>query len=161
MHKRVHLISIALGAVLANGCGDDARLSVSVQPMPAPLNTAEVRYRIEAGVVSWTATLPAVSHGGGRASREFDTPTSGSARVSFVMVLPGGREVSSGAAIVTLRGDWLWGFDLMSSTEDPAKRCLGCYGSKSFVLPADLRTTGRDSLWLVWGGNSIKNPVVY
>ena len=129
--------------------------------MPAPLNTAEVRYRIEAGVLTRTATLPTTLVGGTRATREFDTPASGAARVSFVMVLPDGREVSSGDATVNLRGDWVWDFDLMASTADPKKQCFGCYGSKSFPLPADLRTTGRDSVWLVWGGNSIKNPVVY
>lgn len=129
--------------------------------MPTPLNTAEVRYRIEAGVLSYTATLPITPVGETRATRQFDTPTSGDARVSFVVVLPDGRQASSGDATVSLRGDWAWRFDLMASAEDPRKSCFGCYGSKPFALPADLRTTDRDSLWLVWGGNSIKHPVVY
>ena len=159
--SRVHR-SLCLAAILAlTACGDDARLSVSTQPMPAPLNTAEVRYRIDAGVLSRTASLPTTLVAGTRATREFDTPTSGTARVSFSMVLPGGREVSSGEATVNLRGDWVWDFELTASTEDPRKRCFGCFGSKAFPVPADLRTAGRDSVWLVWGGNAIKHPVVY
>ena len=141
-------------------CGDDARLSVSVRSMPAPLSTSEVRYRIDAGARAWTATLPAASTGLAP-QREFDTPTSGSARVAFTMVLPVGREASAGDVTVALRGDWSWGFELIAATEDPARTCFGCYGSKAFALPADLRAAGRDSLWLVWGGNSIRHPVVY
>ena len=146
--------------VALTGCGDDARLSVSVRSMPAPLNTSEVRYRIEAGSKAWAATLPATSSGLSP-EREFDTPTSGSARVAFTMVLPGGREASTGEVSVALRGDWSWGFELVAATQDPARQCFGCYGSKAFALPADLRSAGSDSLWLVWGGNSIKHPVVY
>jgi hypothetical protein len=149
--------AVFLGLIACNS--DDARLAVSVSSMPPSLTTSEVRYRIVAGAKAWTATLPATSSG--TPGREFDTPTSGTARVAFTMVLPGGREVSAGEVTVALRGDWTWGFDLSAATQDPARTCFGCSGSKAFALPADLRSAGRDSLWLVWGGNSIKHPVVY
>ena len=159
MPRTYRAIAAAVLLVVA-ACGDDARLSVSVRSMPAPLNTSEVRYRIDAGSRAWTATLPATSTGLSP-QREFDTPTSGTARVAFTVVLPGGREASAGEVTVALRGDWSWGFELIAATEDPARVCFGCYGSKAFALPADLRAAGGDSLWLVWGGNSIKHPVVY
>lgn len=152
-----HVITVILVGLTA--CRrDDARLSVSVGPLPVSLSTAEVRYRIDAGSRVWTATLQATSSG---ASREFDTPTSGTARVAFTVVLPGGREVSAGDVTIALRGDWAWSFDLTAATADPARTCFGCSGSKAFALPADLRSPGRDSLWLTWGGNSIDHPVVY
>ena len=161
---KVALVSACGTASLLGACkGDDARLSVAVQPMSSPLNTAEVRYRIDIGGRRWQFTLPATASpaGGRRTSGEFETPRSGTARVAFTVVLPDGREVASGDASVALRGDWAWSFDLFAATADPRGMCFGCAGSKSFALPSDLRANGRDSLWLVWGGNSIKKPRIY
>jgi hypothetical protein len=53
--SRVHHLSYRVAFLALTACGDDARLSVGTQPMPAPLNTAEVRYRIEAGSLSRNA----------------------------------------------------------------------------------------------------------
>ena len=98
----VALVVSACGtASLLGACkADEARLSVAVQPMSSPLNTADVRYRIDIGDRRWQFTLPATASpaGGRRTSGEFETPRSGTARVAFTVVLPDGREVASGAA---------------------------------------------------------------
>jgi len=161
--RTLAIVSAAVATGLLGACSDEARLSVGVQPMAPPLNTAEIRYRIEIGGRRWTFTLPASATGSGgrQTSGEFQTPTSGTARVVFSVVLPDGREVASGDASVAVRGDWSWGFDLFAATTDPRRMCFGCVASKSFALPADLRSEGRDSLWLVWGGNTIKHPRTY
>lgn len=90
--------SVAVWSVAA--CRDGAKLGVGVQPLRAPLNTATVRYRIEAGVRTWAVTLPPKTDSRGRDERrdsdEFDTPRTGAARVSFTLVLPDGRQISSG-----------------------------------------------------------------
>lgn len=65
--------------------------------MSAELNTATVRYRIAAGVRNRTVTLPPLPparFAGRRDGPAFDTPMTGTARVSFSIVLPGGRQVS-------------------------------------------------------------------
>jgi hypothetical protein len=160
--RSARMSCVVVGTLAA--CEPDARLSVGVQPMPASLNTAVARYRIAAGVRSWTVTLPEPGSGGGSArlrSGAMDTPRSGTARVSFALVLPDGRELSVGYATVALRSDWVWNFDLFVRTEDPMRTCFGCAGSKAFPLPPDFREAGRDSVWLVWGGNRIRDPVVY
>lgn len=161
--RMLAIASAAVATGILGACNDEARLSVAVQPMAPPLNTAEIRYRIEIGGRRWQFTLPASATANGvrQTSGEFQTPTSGTARVMFSVVLPDGREVASGDASVAARGDWAWGFDLFAATTDPRRMCFGCVASKSFALPVDLRTDGRDSLWLVWGGNTIKHPRIY
>lgn len=155
--------SVAVWSVAA--CRDGAKLGVGVQPLRAPLNTATVRYRIEAGVRTWAVTLPPKTDSRGRDERrdsdEFDTPRTGAARVSFTLVLPDGRQISSGEVTIPLKRDWRWGVELQARTGDPRSDCFGCFGSKSFALPEQFRSAGRDSLWLVWGGNSNSDPVVY
>src|SRR5512147_511022 len=128
---KVALMSACGTAALLGACkGDEARLSVAVQPMSSPMNTAEVRYRIDVGDRRWQFTLPATpSPGGGRrTSGEFETPRSGTARVAFTVVLADGRDVAAGDASVVLRGDWAWGFDLIAATADPRGMCFGCAG---------------------------------
>lgn len=159
MHVRAGPVHLAAVLLLGTGCGSDARLSVSAVALSPTLNTAEVRYRIVAGDRNWAVTLP--SPAGDRHSQEFDTPKSGTGRVSFAVKMPDGREVGAGEVTVPLRDDWAWDFDLSAKTEDPRRTCFGCVGSKAFALRQEFRETGRDSLWLVWGGNSIKHPVVY
>lgn len=163
--SRSAVIAGAICAVsIASGCSSDARLAVAAQPMTAELNAATIRYRVEAGVRNWTVDLQPVAAGtsaGRRNGPAFDTPQKGTATVTFSVILPDGRAIATGQASVPLRGDWEWDFELMALTDDPKPTCFGCFGSKSFALPADLRSAGRDSLWLVWGGNSIRDPVVY
>jgi hypothetical protein len=156
-----------LASVAALGlaaCNNDARISVAAQPMSTALNTSEVRYRIDAGGRQWNLTLPPIPVdvvAGRRTAGQIDTPTSGQALVSFTITLPGGREVASGSALVDLRSDWVWDFDVYAATEDPRRQCFGCVGSKAFALPEELKSAGRDSVWLVWGGNTIKHPRIY
>ncbi|MEO8564029.1 MAG: hypothetical protein ABI601_18255 [bacterium] len=44
---------------------------------------------------------------------------------------------------------------------DPTRYCFGCLGARAFPLAAEYRRSTNDSVWVVWGGNSFKNPVIY
>lgn len=50
---------------------------------------------------------------------------------------------------------------VFSRTVDPIRQCFGCFGSVAFDLLPAYRTVDHDSIWVVWGGNSISNPVTY
>jgi len=80
--------------------------------------------------------------------------------VTFNLVA-NGATISTGSVSLPARSDWAWTINILSRTSDPAFQCLGCVGSRAFTLPEAWRSPGRDSLWIVWGGNSISNPVVY
>ena len=96
----------------------------------------------------------------GEPAPELPTRRAGTLRVAFRFAA-GGATVSEGAAEVPLRGDWRYGFDIMVDSLDPTRACFGCIGRRAFPLPAEYRRSPRDSVWLVWGGNSIRNPVIY
>jgi hypothetical protein len=44
---------------------------------------------------------------------------------------------------------------------NPTRGCFGCMGVQAFPLAAPYQRTRSDSVWLVWGGNSIRNPAIY
>jgi hypothetical protein len=94
-------------------------------------------------------------------SPEWGTSTSGDLTVSFVLADTAGAWQVTGQATLPLRPDWRWGVQFANTTQNPAAQCFGCAGSLAFPLPPAARAAGRDSLWIVWGGNSIAHPVVY
>lgn len=53
------------------------------------------------------------------------------------------------------------GASVRSATTDPKFECFGCLGSQAFPLIAEYQAPDRDSIWVVWGGNSISDPVIY
>lgn len=62
---------------------------------------------------------------------------------------------------IDLRPDFGWELSFRRASSDPTAMCFGCFGATAFPLGASLQVTAADSLWVVWGGNSISNPVVY
>lgn len=92
--------------------------------------------------------------------RQFTTATSGSLQVAFRFAA-GSVVASEGAVEVPLRTDWTYDFTLSVDSLDPTRFCIGCMGHRAFPLDAAYRVSPRDSVWLVWGGNYIKNPVIY
>ena len=93
-------------------------------------------------------------------TREFRTRRSGRMEMRFLLS-DGAVQVAAGSVEISLRSDWRWGVDLVVATEDPADTCFGCAGSKSFPIAPAFQRTPADSLWVVWGGNFIKDPVIY
>ena len=91
---------------------------------------------------------------------ERDTRTRGDIEIAFRLEAQGAT-VSEGRVTLPLRPDWWWGVQIVSATLDPADACSGCSGSKAFSLAPEYRGPERDSVWLIWGGNSIREPAVY
>jgi hypothetical protein len=89
------------------------------------------------------------------------TRSSGSLFVNFVLVSSEGDTTSSGNVKLNLKADWRWGVDFHLAPENPRRYCFGCFGSESYPLTEPFRENGIDSVFVVWGGNSISHPVVY
>jgi hypothetical protein len=86
----------------------------------------------------------------------FDTPTEQVMTIRFSLARAGQR-VAHGDIELDLRDDWEWEVQFHLAADDPADRCFGCIGSRGFAID------GEEGLrvFVVWGGNSISDPVVY
>lgn len=156
-----HAGAIALLAA-CTACSPDARISISTR-VGGPLASATLTVTVEDGSRRWTWTgddFTTAASSTVRSSPSVSTGTSGMARVAFDL-RDGATVISSGAVSIPLQPDWAWNVDLIASTEDPMRTCLGCRGSHAFPLAEAWRTEGRDSVWLVWGGNVTSDPVIY
>lgn len=106
--------------------------------------------------VDFTASPP----GRTPATPERRTSSSGMLEVSFRLTNQG-TTISAGSVQLPLSRDWRWTVELRAVTTDPAYGCFGCVGTRAFPLREAYRVPGRDSIWVVWGGNSISRPVAY
>jgi hypothetical protein len=145
------------------GCGEEARIGASAR-LESPLSTEmlTVTVRDVSRIIRWTGddftigpdlvtpTTP-----------EVGTRTSGPDLEVTYEISDGGAVLSSGTVLLPRRSDWRWGVTIEAATADPAEFCFGCFGSRAFALAPAFRPPGRDSIWVVWGGNSISNPVIY
>ncbi len=162
---RVRTLAAAILVSLAAACADsdEARVLVAATLSP-PLDLSMLTVTVRDGLGA--RTLPgsdfqatpdlATPH-----APELATSTTGSLEISVVVRDTAGDSVSAGSVQVPLLGDWRWNFAIAFETADPARVCLGCVGSRAFAVADPWRTAGHDSLWIVWGGNSIKHPVVF
>jgi hypothetical protein len=128
-----------------------------------PLTPAMLAVTVEDGTRRWSWTGADFTTGpesGIPVTPWIHTGTSGEARFSFEL-RDGDVMISSGSINLPLQDNWQWTVDLMARTTDPDPNCLGCSGAVAFPIAKAYRTDPRDSLWLVWGGNSISNPSIY
>ena len=89
----------------------------------------------------------------------FETASSGTARVACT--LSGMQTAITGTARIDLRADFEFGVDCLISDSNPYRVCLGCFGYEAVALAPELGFPASDSLFIVWGGNSTDDPVVY
>lgn len=162
--RRWALVAL-IPAILAGGCeSEDPRALLGFTLFPTAdqgLDPAAVAIRFDDGRSRGTVTGEDFSGTDGRlATREFETRTSGTLRVD-VTVRDGAEEIAEGGVEIPLRPDWRWGVSLSVDDDDPADTCFGCFGSAAFAVAESHRRSPSDSLWVVWGGNSISDPVVY
>ncbi len=91
----------------------------------------------------------------------FTTRSSGTLRINIIILVGGDETETKGAIELPLKKDWRWGIDIFIQQNDPIDVCFGCFGSKSYALDTVLGYDENERFFIVWGGNSISDPVVY
>jgi hypothetical protein len=150
-------------AVSLMGCGDDARISVSADlAPPLSLDMLTVTLRDRDRLLTWHGSdFRPRPENATPSTGEQDIFTSGPDLELTYQLESGGEVLSSGSVTLPRRSDWIWGVTIWARTTDPLEGCFGCFGSAAFSLAQAFRAVERDSVWMVWGGNSISDPVIY
>jgi hypothetical protein len=153
----VCLLSLSLAA-----CGEErAELQIAIQGETELLRRA---LYVEATAPRWRRAWTGAEIGTRSSpnhSAPVETPNDGTLRVRAELQDASGAVLTSGEVRLDLRPDWVWGVDIWLASENPTLGCFGCMGYRAFAIPAALRVTPTDSLYMIWGGNSISNPVVF
>ena len=151
------LVIVCVGA-----CGPEPRVSVSASlPPPLGLEMLTVTVRDPERLWRWRPSdFTARPAGRTPTTAERRTSATGTLEVGFQLT-DEGVPLSAGSIQLPLSGDWRWSIEIRAVTADPTYGCFGCAGTQAFPLPPRYRAPGRDSIWVVWGGNSISSPRVY
>lgn len=91
----------------------------------------------------------------------YPTASAGSLMVHFTLLAPTDDTISTGDAAIPLKPDWTWEITCYVAPYNPIYGCWGCFGSSAFAMDSAYQDTIADSVFIVWGGNSISNPVIY
>jgi hypothetical protein len=150
-----------LGLILA-GCSEGSRIS-AVARLDPPLTLQMLTMTARDEDRRWT-WHPSDFHSSIEwptpTTRERETHTQGEIEIAFRLE-KAGETVSEGSVMLPLKRDWRWGVQVVSATSDPREACFGCVGSKAFPLAREYRGPERDSIWLMWRGDSISGPAQY
>jgi len=160
--RRVSLV-LFMVSVLGFGCSEDRSLA-RVKLYGDTLLTREmVTITLDDGQSKWRFGSSSLrSYQGAWSTPEVKTRSEGSILVTYQFRDPEGTVVSTGHVVLDLRADWRWGIDIFHRDENPYRMCMGCFGYESFpILDPAYRVSESDSIFVIWGGNSISNPVDY
>jgi hypothetical protein len=149
--------------ILSFGCSEDRAL-VQVKFYKDTLLTKDmITITIDDGESRWRfGTSCLHSYLGAWSSPELETKNAGTLLVKYQCKDPEGALVSAGQLKLGLRKDWRWGIDIFHREQNPYHMCMGCFGYESFpILNPAYMSSDSDSVFVVWGGNSISNPVEY
>lgn len=150
------LALVGLCSVLVS-CGGEAQMLLAVRAGSGSDTLPSVRVISSNALVTRTVDLDR-SH---PTEGPFSTPMSGTIHYEFVLMNHGKETSTRGTLDLPLRSDWRWGVTFQLATEDPTTYCFGCVGSKVFDVDPVLGYDPQVKLYAVWGGNSIKDPVLY
>lgn len=152
------LAIVLVALVLVSGCScDDAEIRLSVRPTQGSNSYPDIRVQYGAGLFAREIHLSSEHRSVGPVS----TRRSGTLEASFSILSADGAPATSGSVELDLREDWRWGVEFVVSSEDPVGSCFGCVGSEAFELDPALGYAPDQRLYVVWGGNSICDPVTY
>ncbi len=159
-------LTISLALLFISGCSffeddDQSQVQLSIQG-----NSPVLRQMIHVQLTApaWSKSLSGKDFGSAEwpnYTLPFETPKSGTLLVRVSLSDSAGQHVSSGSIALDIRSDWRWGVDIFLSNRNPTEGCFGCFGYHAFEADSIYQETPTDSLYLVWGGNSIKHPVIY
>jgi hypothetical protein len=166
MRLRLHQLGILLTAVflagVGCGLGKEARVEVSYLPRPS-LPASAFRTTINDGRATRTfrgTEMTSPSGGITLSTPTIGTETSGTLSITYTLEISNAI-VSEGLVTLPLQADWIWGARVEVNSVNPTRYCMGCTGTKAFPLAAAYRRVPADSVWVTWGGNSIKNPGIF
>jgi hypothetical protein len=161
----ITVITLVLSVLIA-GCstfrsGDVSEVQLSIQGNSDVLRRV---IHVQLTAPRWTEVLTGADFGypdSPNHTKPLETPEAGNLQVEVVLKDSTGEHVSSGSITIDIRPDWRWGVDIVLWNENPFYGCFGCVGYKAFYVDSVYRRTPEDSLYVVWGGNWIKHPVIY
>ncbi len=162
----INHIAPSILLLLVAGCStfeseDSSEMQLSVQGNIEVLRQA---INLELAAPGWRKTLTGTDFASPEAANRtqpFATPKSGTLQVQFTLTDSTGDHLSSGAISLDIRSDWRWSVELVLSNQNPLNGCFGCIGYRSFPVDSVFQKAAKDSLYVIWGGNSIKHPVIY
>jgi hypothetical protein len=153
---------IPLFPLVLAACGEEAEISVSADLGPRLTTEMLTVFVIDKTRVTRFTGADFRSEGQSlpTTARVATSASGPDLEVSFTLTYAD-THLSGGTVFLPRRSDWRWHVTVSAATTSPEEGCFGCLGSQAFELAQSYRAPGRDSIWLVWGGNSISNPVVY
>ncbi|HYO47181.1 MAG TPA: hypothetical protein VEY33_10900 [Gemmatimonadota bacterium] len=155
------MVAATVALLVAVGCEEEARVSFTVFSEPGRLDPGTVTVRFSDDGRTRTVSGDDFAGDGRRADTpEFGMGTRGTLDVEVEVETDAGR-VASGILEIPLQPDWRWHVHLFLDERNPNETCIGCFGYRSFPVVETYRTSPAESLWMLWGGNSISSPVVY
>ena len=157
------LLSFSLLLPLLGACGKDARIGVTATlPPPLTLEMLTVDVRDNARLIHWSGSdFRSRPENQVPSTPEVETATAGADLLLTYSLESAGTVISTGTVSLPRKSDWRWGVTISAATTNPGEGCFGCFGSQSFPLAEAFRAPGQDSIWVVWGGNSIDDPGIY
>ena len=89
----------------------------------------------------------------------YKTATSGTLKIVVQLLYTNDKVEVSETVKLPLKSDWKYGITVAVGPTNPINLCFGCQASKAVAINSKLNFPETDSLFIVWGGNSISNPV--
>lgn len=158
--------TILIFLVLFVGCSlfeseDSSQIRLSIQG-----NTNVLRRVISVNITTprWSRSLTGTDFGTPEApnyTQTSETPNSGNLDVYVILKDSLGNHANAGSISLTIRPDWIWEVDIVLDNDNPFYSCFGCVGYRGFGVDSVYKRAPEDSLFIVWGGNSIEHPVIY
>lgn len=91
----------------------------------------------------------------------FRVSTSGKLAITARLINSEQEPVVTNVIKLPLHSDLQYSITVYIGSYNPMETCFGCQGSKAVSLDSILNFFATDSLYIVWGSNSIENPVQY
>lgn len=155
------LVLVACVALAGCDVAEESRLQFSIHGDEAVLRPL---LTLGATAGDWRVEVTGEEIGTGGASNRteaFETPDRGTLEIDVVLARPGEPPLATTSVALEIRRDWIWGVGVFLTDANPADECFGCTGHRAVALPDTLTPETQDSLFVVWAGNSINEPVVY
>lgn len=175
LHRRYvrSFIALASALVLLAGCslfGDEearVRFNISQTDRLTTSNALRISFSDDRSRYQLTREDFHHSESVGLVTDYFETATAGSLQVAFRLAQPDGDRIAGGDLQIEHREDWSWSVNLFadSASANPVRGCFGCAGYHSFPIDTTVLEkeypSSPDSVYVVWGGNRIDDPVTY